>query len=117
MLSTFKAFTALLKSSKFNSSRLDRGYEIMLESNALYTVRKLIRSICEYEYDKAHNESQKEIFKNLKVADLVFFNAQRDTSYLLTSFAFNRAIANYYVSESNFIFHHHDDRCSDCPDG
>jgi len=104
MFSTFKAIAALLKSSKFNSSRLDRGYEIMLNSNALYTVRKLIRSICEYEYNKARNESQKEIFKNLKVADLAFYNAQRDTSYLLTSFAFNRAIANYYISESNLIF-------------
>jgi polysaccharide biosynthesis PFTS motif protein len=35
---------------------------------------------------------------------LAYFNAQRDTSYLLTSFAFNRAIANYYASKSIFIF-------------
>lgn len=104
MFSTLKAVTAIFRSSKFNTSRLDRGYEFMLSSNALYTVRKLIRSICEYEYNKANQESQKQIFKNLKVADLAFFNAQCDTSYLLTSFAFNRAVANYYGSGTNFIF-------------
>ena len=104
MFSTFKAVTAILSSSKFNTARLNRGYEFMLNSNALYTVRKLIRSICEYEYNKASQEPQKQIFKNLKVADLAFFNAQCDTSYLLTSYAFNRAIANYYVSGNNFIF-------------
>jgi len=104
MFSTLKAVIAIFGSSKFNTSRLNRGYEFMLNSNALFTVRKLIRSICEYEYNQASEESQKQIFKNLKVADLAFFNAQCDTSYLLTSFAFNRAIANYYASGTNFIF-------------
>ena len=104
MFSTLKAITVIFSNSKFNTSRLNHGYEFMLNSNALYTVRKLIRSICEHEYNKASQASQKQIFKNLKVADLAFFNAQCDTSYLLTSFAFNRAIANYYASGNNFIF-------------
>lgn len=104
MNSTFKALTALLKSNKFNMSRLNRGYEVMLNTNALHTVKKLIRSICEHEYTKANNESKKQVFNNIKVSDLAFYNGQRDTSYLLTSFAFNRAIASYYASGSNFVF-------------
>jgi polysaccharide biosynthesis PFTS motif protein len=76
----------------------------MLNTNALYTVKKLIRSICEHEYTKANNESKKQVFNNIKVADLAFYNGQRDTSYLLTSFAFNRAVASYYASGSNFVF-------------
>jgi len=104
MFATLKAITAIFSNSKFNTARLNRGYEFMLNSNSLYTIRKLIRSICEYEYNKASQESQKQIFENLTVSDLAFFNAQCDTSYLLSSFAFNRAVANYYASESNFIF-------------
>lgn len=104
MFGTFLALKALISSNKTINSRFDRGYENLLKNNDLYKIRKAIESICEFEYKKASNQSSENFLLNLSKADLAFYIAQRNTSYLLTSFTFNRAIANYYTGNISLVF-------------
>lgn len=104
MFGTFFALKALIPGNKSINPRINLGYENLLNNNYLYNIRKAIESICEFEYKRANQQSDENYFLNLSKLDLAFYIAQRNTSYLLTSFAFNRAIANYYSGNTSLVF-------------